>query len=63
MEKMPDEIHMSVALLHDVLEDSDITEELLYEYGIPSIVVDAVVCLTKKDAEDYIEFINRVLQN
>ena len=45
---METEEEMSVALLHDVIEDSDITAEDLLNNGIPSNIVDAVQCLTKK---------------
>ena len=53
---------MAVALIHDVLEDSDHTAESLLDAGIPSKIVDAVKCLTKNDGEDYQQFIERVLK-
>ncbi len=63
MSKMETEEEMSVALLHDVIEDSDITAEDLLNNGIPSNIVDAVQCLTKKQGESYESFIKRVLEN
>ncbi|MCF6190646.1 MAG: hypothetical protein L3J51_09210 [Cocleimonas sp.] len=63
MSKMETEEEMSVALLHDVIEDSDITAEDLLNNGIPSNVVDAVQCLTKNRGESYDDFIERVLEN
>lgn len=47
MAKMKTDLEMSVALLHDVIEDSDITAEQLLAEGIPVEVVEAVVCLSK----------------
>ena len=60
---METEEEMSVALLHDVIEDSDITAEDLLNNGIPSNIVDAVQCLTKNQGESYDGFIERVLEN
>ena len=60
---MESEEEMSVALLHDVIEDSEFTATDLLTSGIPSTVVKAVECLTKKQGEDYESFIERVLEN
>ncbi len=54
---------MSAALLHDVIEDSDITAQYLLEEGIPSNIVDAVTLLTKQDGQTYEEFINNIKDN
>ena len=63
MAKMVTEEEMSVALLHDVIEDSAYTADDLLNEGIPSNVVDAVKLLSKVDGEDYDQFIDRVLTN
>lgn len=63
MSKMSTEIEMAVALLHDVIEDSSIDAEALYEQGLPAEVVDAVVSLTRLKNESYTDFIQRVLKN
>lgn len=63
MHKMETEEEMSVALLHDVIEDSDYTAEDLLSNNIPTEVVNAVQCLTKIKGETYEEFIERVLIN
>ena len=63
MAKMETEEEMSVALLHDVIEDSDYTAEDLLNNGIPSNVVNAVKSLTKIHGESYERFIERVLEN
>jgi (p)ppGpp synthase/HD superfamily hydrolase len=63
MAKMTTDHEMSVALLHDVIEDSDITAADLRAEGIPDEVVDAVLCLTKKVGENYQTFVLRAKQN
>ena len=52
-----------VALLHDVIEDSDFTSEDLLEAGIPEYIVIAVEHLTNRDDESYDQFIDRAMQN
>lgn len=51
-----------VALLHDVLEDTDITEEYLRE-RFDTEIVGAVVALTRKENESYQDFILRLSDN
>lgn len=51
-----------VAYLHDTLEDTDISVELLEQNFSPE-VVEAVRTMTKTEGEDYFEYINRVAQN
>ena len=63
MSKMKTDVEMSVALLHDVIEDSDITAEQLLAEGIPAEVVEAVVCLSKTENEDYQDFVARAKKN
>ena len=63
MNNVATEEEMAVALLHDVIEDSDYTEHDLLNKGIPSKVIEAVKCLSKLDGEDYEDFISRVLEN
>jgi len=63
MNKMETEEEISVALLHDVIEDSNYTAEDLLNNNIPSYVVDAVQSLTKIKDEPYDKFIERVLKN
>ena len=52
-----------VALLHDVVEDSDRTSKALAEEGFPQRIVDAIGCLTNREGESYDDFISRVLTN
>ena len=63
MAKMSNETEMSVALLHDVIEDSDITAAQLLTEGIPEQVVTAVLCLSKQRNETYQDFVLRAKQN
>jgi (p)ppGpp synthase/HD superfamily hydrolase len=47
------------AVLHDVLEDSDVTErELLQNFSI--IIVDALKVLTHEEGESYADYIMRI---
>lgn len=53
----------SVALLHDVLEDSDITAADLLAYGLSNEVVTAVQTLTKKKGQSYQDYLEKVKSN
>ena len=50
-----------VAVLHDVVEDSDWTLEQLAAEGLPPEAIAALDCLTRRSTESYDEFIDRVL--
>ena len=63
MSKMKTPKEMAVALLHDGIEDSEITAKELLESDIPEDVVEAVELLTKQDGETYQAFIERAKQN
>lgn len=63
MAKMTTDCERAVALLHDVIEDSDITAADLLAEGIPNEVVEAVLCLTKQAGENYSDFVQRAKQN
>lgn len=52
-----------VALLHDVLEDSDFTVEMLKAEGIPDYIIEAVLILTRNEDENYMDYIKRVAKN
>lgn len=52
--------YQPVAYLHDVLEDTAVTISDLLDAGVlPGIVAD-VIALTKKEGEDYTDYIERV---
>ena len=54
-----------VAVLHDTLEDSDVTAEDLRREGFPEHVVEAITVLTHEDGneEAYLDYIRRVSGN
>ena len=52
-----------VALLHDVLEDTDATVEDLVSIGLYDCEIDAVKLLTKPHKEDYIHYVRRVAES
>jgi (p)ppGpp synthase/HD superfamily hydrolase len=62
MQKVETREEKIVALLHDVVEDSDRTFEDLEE-EFSEEIISAVKCMTKKDGESYSEFIQKAKQN
>lgn len=52
----------ATGVLHDVLEDSEVTAQELLDQGIPKMVVDAVDILSKKEGESYYDFIMRIVE-
>ncbi len=52
-----------VAILHDIIEDTDVTADYLLEIGLSKHIVDAVVALTRSDDEDYQEYIKNLSSN
>ena len=59
-EQMEDEISICVAMLHDVIEDTDVSEERLKEEGISLEVIDNVKLLTKSKEEEYMNYLERI---
>lgn len=49
-----------VALLHDVIEDSDITADDLVNEGFEHAIVNRVVRMTRKEGESYMDYIKRI---
>lgn len=59
-----DEYTLHAAWLHDIVEDTPITIQDLFDMGYPSEVVDAVELLTRdKKGETYAEYIDRICQS
>lgn len=52
-----------VALLHDTIEDTDVTPEYLVKEGFPQYIVDAILSVTKREGEGYEEFVARAKEN
>ena len=63
MSKFSTDDEMITALMHDVVEDGDITLADLENLGFSKNVVSAIDCLTKRDNESYEAFISRINQN
>jgi (p)ppGpp synthase/HD superfamily hydrolase len=57
------ELERICAVLHDVVEDSDIAFDDLRKTGFSEEVITVLDCLTKRDGESYDDFINRLLAN
>ncbi|GGD91066.1 GTP pyrophosphokinase [Paenibacillus nasutitermitis] len=52
-----------VAVLHDVVEDTEVTIEELKKYGFSGEIIEAIRLLTKTEEETYEEFIQRANTN
>lgn len=53
----------AVALLHDIIEDTCYTKDMLLKAGIPQNVADAVEIMTHTDDTDYFEYLAQVKTN
>lgn len=62
-EQMDTEEEICVALLHDVLEDTNYTVEDICALGFPDSVIEAINCITRPKGMDYIEYIKQVKKN
>lgn len=63
MARMETEAEQIVALLHDVVEDSEITLDALREQGYSAAIVEAVDALSKREGEEYFAFVQRAIAN
>jgi (p)ppGpp synthase/HD superfamily hydrolase len=52
-----------VAVLHDVIEDTEYTADKLREEGFSEEIVEAVLSVTRQDGETYMDFIKRAACN
>lgn len=52
-----------VALLHDVVEDTDWTTDALREQGFSEEILEALMCVTKQEGETYEQFVERAKSN
>ena len=52
-----------VALLHDTIEDTDVTANYLREQGFPEEIIDGVLSVTKREGETYDDFVRRAAEN
>ncbi len=61
-EQMKDEITCTVALLHDVVEDTDVTMEEL-EKEFPMEVIEALKLMTHSPETDYFDYVKKIKTN
>ncbi|MGN0204568.1 MAG: HD domain-containing protein [Coprococcus sp.] len=62
-EQMKDEESTIVALLHDVVEDTDYTLEDLKEMGFSKAVMEALALLTHEEGIPYMDYIEALKDN
>ena len=62
-ESMDDEIKTTVALLHDVVEDTNITLDDLKGGGFPDEVVSVLALMTHEEGVDYFDYIKKLADN
>ena len=63
MNQVESEEEKIVAVLHDIVEDTDISLDDLRSEGFSEKVVSAVECLTKQDGENHDSYIERISFN
>lgn len=62
-EQMGDEDSVIVALLHDVVEDTDYTLQDLAEMGFGDAVIEALTLLTHDESVPYLDYVRKISQN
>ncbi len=62
-EQMDDEYSTCVALLHDVVEDTDITLDDLRRNGFPEEVTEALSLMTHNDDVPYLDYVRAMKDN
>src|SRR5262245_10734925 len=58
-----DPVEQIASVLHDSIEDHDLTIDDLIHAGDPAPVVAAIDCLTRRGSESYEQYIDRVASN
>ncbi len=62
-EQMTDENSTVIALLHDVVEDTEYTFDDLQKLGFNDVIIEALKLLTHDDAVPYMEYVKAVQGN
>lgn len=63
MKIMSNDAERIVAILHDVIEDTDLTLDQLAAEGFPGYILEALDSVTRRDGETYEAFITRAAAN
>jgi (p)ppGpp synthase/HD superfamily hydrolase len=63
MARVGTDAEKTVAILHDVVEDTDWTLERLAKEGFPDEILEPLRCVTKKEGEEYEDFVRRSASN
>ena len=63
MTSFQDEHSRMAAVLHDVVEDTDVTLQELIDKGLPEPVAQAVELLTHKEEDSYDDYLARLASN
>ena len=62
-EQMTTEETVVVALLHDLVEDTDYTLEDLTAMGFPGEITDAIALMTHAEDVDYMDYVRKIKTN
>lgn len=62
-EQMDDELSVCAALLHDVVEDTQISFPELQNMGVCTEVIEALKLLTHDDAIPYMDYVKKIKEN
>ena len=62
-EQMHTEYEVCTALLHDVLEDTDMTPDDLRQQGFPEEVITALLYMTHEDGVPYMDYVKKIREN
>lgn len=57
------EVEQKVGILHDIIEDTDMTRDDLQKSGVDEEVLEAVDLLTHKDDDTYEEYIRNLVES
>lgn len=63
MQGMDSDVGRIVGVLHDAIEDSDLTLDQLVEAGFGGHIVAAIDAITKREGEAYETYLDRVIAN
>ena len=62
-DKFNNENYKIVAVLHDIVEDTEMTIEGLIDFGFKGYIVNAIDLLTKKKGQNYLQYLMKLKEN